>query len=115
MGFNGEQARQLDELLNPEYISLWNTLLYGVSAIGDGSILEIAASQIGNIGGETFWRWYGFSEREPWCAIFVSWCAEQGGYINAGTLPLFAGTGAGIGSPSADNGRATPISRTPAT
>lgn len=34
---------------------------------------------------------YGFSYRVDWCAIFVSWCADQCGYIDAGVMPKFAG------------------------
>ena len=26
-----------------------------------------------------------------WCAIFVSWCANECGYIDAGVVPKFAG------------------------
>ena len=38
-------------------------------------IVEVARSQIGNVGGEPYWSWYGFTERVDWCACFVSWCA----------------------------------------
>ena len=31
----------------------------GVSG-GSNDIVEVAASQIGNIGGEIYWKWYGF-------------------------------------------------------
>lgn len=54
-------------------------------------IVEVAASQIGNVGGEPYWSWYGFPERVEWCACFVSWCANQCGYIDAGTFPKFSG------------------------
>ena len=53
-------------------------------------IVEVAASQIGNVGGELYWSWYGFTERVEWCACFVSWCANQCGYIDAGILPKFS-------------------------
>lgn len=36
-------------------------------------IVEVARSQIGNVGGEPYWRWYGFTERVGWCACFVSY------------------------------------------
>ena len=77
-------------MLNPEYISLWNTLLYGISGTGDDSMIEIAATQIGNVVGEPYWSWYGFGSRVEWCACFVSWVAEQCGYIDAGVIPRFA-------------------------
>ena len=31
-----------------------------------------------------------FTSRVEWCACFVSWCAEQCGYIQAGIIPKFA-------------------------
>jgi hypothetical protein len=94
--FNVGQEEQLAELLNPDYYGLWNALLYGITSIGDGTIIEFAASQIGNIGGETYWTWYGLSARVEWCAIFVSWSAEQCGYIEAGVIPKFASCSVGI-------------------
>lgn len=95
-GFTGDQKECLEELLKPEYISLWNTLLYGISGTGDGSMIEIAATQIGNVGGEPYWSWYGFGSREEWCACFVSWVAKQCGYIDAGIIPRFAWCPSGV-------------------
>jgi hypothetical protein len=43
------------------------------------------------VGGEPYWSWYGFSSRAEWCACFVSWCANEAGYIDAGVMPRFAG------------------------
>lgn len=54
------------------------------------NIVAAAMSQLGNVGGEPFWRWYGFENRVEWCAIFVSWCASQSGLLSAGTLPRFS-------------------------
>ncbi len=59
-------------------------------------IAGVAASQIGNVGGETYWRWYGFTEHVEWCACFVSWCANQCGYLDAGILPKFCGCTDGV-------------------
>ena len=59
-------------------------------------IVEIARSQIGNIGGEIYWSWYGFTERVGWCACFVSWCADQCGYIEADLFPKFSGPEWGV-------------------
>ena len=58
-------------------------------------IVTVAESQVGNEGGDPFWRWYGFEERVDWCAIFVSWCGEQCGYLDAEILPKFAVVGDG--------------------
>ena len=54
-------------------------------------IVEVARSQIGNVGGEPYWSWYGFTERVEWCACFVSWCANKCGYIHSGIIPKFSG------------------------
>ena len=59
-------------------------------------IVEIARSQIGNVGGEIYWSWYGFTERVGWCACFVSWCADQCGYIEADLFPRFSGPEWGV-------------------
>ena len=95
-GFNDEQKEMLAELLKPDYHNLWNSLLYGITSIGDGTMIEIAATQIGNIGGQPYWSWYGFGSREAWCACFVSWVADQCGYIDAGIIPRFALCDTGI-------------------
>lgn len=39
---------------------------------------------------EPYWSWYGFDSRVEWCACFVSWCANECGYIEAGVIPKFA-------------------------
>ena len=95
-GFRAEQMQWLEELLDPEYHALWNALLYSITSIGDGTLIEIAESQIGNVGGEIYWRWYGFTSRVPWCACFVSWVADQAGFIEAGIIPKFASTSVGV-------------------
>lgn len=89
-GFNEEQRQQLSELLAEENDSLWSAVLYGIT-IGDGEIVTVALSQVGNAGGEPYWSWYGFDGRVEWCACFVSWCADQCGYIESGVIPKFAG------------------------
>lgn len=44
----------------------------------DGSLLkEAASSQLGEEGGEKYWRWCGFDSRVDWCACFISWCLDQ--------------------------------------
>ena len=60
------------------------------TGMGNGAIVEVAASQIGNVGGQPYWSWYGFDSRMEWCACFVSWCAEQCGYIETGIIPKFS-------------------------
>ena len=88
-GFNEDQREQMAELLADENNSLWSQVLYGISG-GDGEIVTVALSQVGNVGGEPYWSWYGFDSRVEWCACFVSWCANECGYIEAGVIPKFA-------------------------
>ena len=59
-------------------------------------IVDVARSQLGNVGGEPYWSWYGFGSRVEWCACFVSWCADQCGYIDSGIMPKFSGCSQGI-------------------
>ena len=59
-------------------------------------IVEVARSQIGNVGGDLYWSWCGFTERVDWCACFVSWCANQCGYIEADVIPKFSGCEWGV-------------------
>lgn len=59
------------------------------TAEGNQAIVEIALAQVGNVGGEPYWSWWGLSERAEWCAMFVSWCADQAGLIDAGAIPKF--------------------------
>lgn len=61
------------------------------TAGGNQAIVEVALTQLGNQGGQPYWSWYGFDSRVEWCACFVSWCADQCGYIESGLVPKFAG------------------------
>lgn len=93
--FSADQRKQLSELLADENRSMWSAVLYGIGT-GDGEIVTVALSQIGNVGGEPYWSWYGFNSRVEWCACFVSWCANECGYIDAGVIPKFAGCVNGV-------------------
>ena len=93
--FNADQRQQLSELLAEENRKLWSSVLYGIYT-GDDAIVTVALSQVGNIGGEPYWSWYGFESHVEWCACFVSWCAAQCGYIDTGVCPKFAGCGNGV-------------------
>ncbi len=89
-GFSQEQKDYLVELLNDENNSLWSAVLYGIG-YSDDQIVTVALSQIGNYGGAPYWSWYGFGSRVEWCACFVSWCANECGYIDTGVIPKYAG------------------------
>ena len=93
--FDKNQREQLRELLSEEYDGLWNELLYGIAG-GSGDLVAVALSQVGQVGGEPYWSWYGFGSRVEWCACFVSWCAGQCGLLEDGVIPKFASCGAGV-------------------
>jgi hypothetical protein len=65
---------------------------YGRAFTGGGNqaIVEVALTQLGNEGGQPYWSWYGFGGRVEWCACFVSWCADQCGYLESGIIPRFS-------------------------
>ncbi|MBQ7873794.1 MAG: CHAP domain-containing protein [Oscillospiraceae bacterium] len=94
--FDRKQKEQLDALLSEENDELWAMVLYGIAGQSDDMIVAVAQSQIGNVGGEPYWSWYGFSERVDWCACFVSWCANECGYIENGIIPKFASCAIGV-------------------
>lgn len=97
-----------NSLLTPEQLQMYNVylqtkgnkpLLFGGGSIdgspstdlsgvdfvngerpGNQNIVDIAKSQVGNVGGQPYWSWYGFDYRVEWCACFVSWVLNQAGY-----------------------------------
>ena len=71
-GFDEKQLGYVTELLSEEYSDLWASL--SVPGVGSDDIVAVALSQVGNVGGQPYWSWYGFSSRVEWCACFVSWC-----------------------------------------
>ena len=86
--FNEEQKEYLAELLADENNSLWSQVLYGITGTDD-QIVTVALSQIGTMGGDPYWSWYGFNSR-------VEWCANECGYIDAGVIPKYAGCVNGV-------------------
>ena len=93
-GFTEDQKAQVAELLAQDG-SMWVSVLYGIYG-ADDQIVAIALSQLGNVGGEPYWSWYGFGSRVEWCACFVSWYADQCGYIETGVIPKYAGCVNGV-------------------
>lgn len=63
-------------------------VLFSLSA-QENSIVEVAKAEVevweDNIGGEKYKEWYGVNGN--WCAMFVSWCSDQCGYIDDGIMP----------------------------
>ncbi len=57
---------------------------------GNQAIVEVALTQLGNEGGQPCGVGTALRGVE-WCACFVSWCADQCGYIESRIIPKFAG------------------------
>ena len=94
-GFNTQQKEILTELLSDEFADLWSSVLYGISG-GSKKLISVATAQLGTSGGQPYWSWYGFGSRVEWCACFVSWCANECGYIDTGIIPKFASCDVGM-------------------
>ena len=74
---------------------------------GNGQIVSVALTQLGNEGGQKFWSWYGFDSHVAWCACFASWCGDQAGLIENGKMPKFSLCDDGIAwFQNKENGRA---------
>lgn len=71
-----------------------NTVSAGGGGGGSGKMPSIAATQLGNTGGDKFWSYMGFSSHVEWCACFVSWVAHQAGMENQ--IPHTASTVVGV-------------------
>ena len=95
LSFNTEQMAQLNELLDPNYATFWAELLRGIG-LGSSELVNLALSQLGNEGGEKFWRWAGLDTRCEWCALFVSWCGDQTGLRASGQIPFFSFVSDGV-------------------
>ena len=95
LSFNAEQKAQLNQLLDTKNASLWAEILRGVG-LGSNELVNLALSQLGNKGGEKYWRWAGLSKRCEWCALFVSWCGDQTGLRAAGQIPYFSFVSDGV-------------------
>lgn len=62
-----------------------------LASYGSDDIVQVALSQLGQVGGKPYWSWYGYGGRVEWCACFVSWCADQCGYIDSGIFVKHSG------------------------
>lgn len=90
LGTNENGITMNSYFVEHENNQLWSQVLYGIG-YSDDQIVSVALSQVGNVGGQPYWSWYGFDSRVEWCACFVSWCANECGYIDAGIIPKYAG------------------------
>lgn len=86
-----KQQRDLfDELQSGSFDGPWGAVLYGLDE-KQPTMAAVAEREVGNVGGQPYWSWYGFSKRVDWCACFVSYCADECGYLDKGLCPKFAG------------------------
>lgn len=95
LSFNVKQLAEMRELLDVKNASLWAQILKGIGS-GSNELVNLALSQLGNKGGEKYWRWAGSSKRIAWCALFVSWCADKTGLRASGQIPYFSFVGDGV-------------------
>lgn len=108
-GYSAENAKEFSRMMagkngwtsygDTEYVPhvLRYYLFSGINpGNGNAALVQVAATQLGNAGGEPYWSWYGFSSRVEWCACFVSWCADQCGLIESGEMPKFAKCTSGV-------------------
>jgi uncharacterized MAPEG superfamily protein len=94
--FSTQQAQRLGwdsygDTQYPAHVLRYYPYGRAFTAGSNQAIVEVALTQVGNQGGQPYWSWYGFDSRVEWCACFVSWCADQCGYIESGLVPKFAG------------------------
>ncbi|MGN1183422.1 MAG: lysozyme family protein [Faecalibacillus sp.] len=91
--FSDEKKAELQVKVygDPEYVP--HVLRY--YHIGNGNIVMVAKSQVGNVGGKKYWEWYGFKSRVEWCCVFISYCASESGDLDK-TIPKFSGVSDGM-------------------
>lgn len=73
-------------------VVLFSIIFGTTSTAGSTQIVDVARAEASaweeNIGGYKYKNWYGANC--DWCAVFVSWCADQCGYIDSGLFPKSA-------------------------
>lgn len=72
----------------------------GVAGVGAEKLINIAKKEIGNNesnkGYLKYMNYYPEDPSLPWCAIFVSWCADQAGFIQSGIIPKYESCSTGV-------------------
>mgnify|MGYP002516677104 CR=1 FL=1 len=72
------------------------------SVAGEGAqkLINIAKKEIGNNESDgthmKYETYMGFGGSDPWCAMFVSWCANEAGFIDSGIIPKYASCSDGV-------------------
>ena len=92
LNFNEDQIETTEDLFEADTWELFDTdeeYAYNIKATavsgfpgiqfiaGDRpsgqAIIDHAMTQLGQVGGEPYWRYYGLNHRAAWCAMFVHW------------------------------------------
>lgn len=63
---------------------------------GGDRLVEMARTQLGVFPGVKYASWYGLEPSAAWCAAFVSWCANECGFLEGDILPRYAYCPSGI-------------------
>ena len=87
-----DKAAVAGERMKEAYVRTKEKAEHGVYS-AESSPEEYAADRFSG-GTETVT--YGFEGRVEWCACFVSWCANECGYIENGIIPKFSGCVNGV-------------------
>ena len=91
LGFNEAEMAALDDYLSSNYDQSFSSLEQKIESGTGVGMIDAATPEIGNDWHKyCTWFNYGNEYRFEWCAAFVSWCAEQNGYIEAGIIPRSA-------------------------
>ena len=85
--YGGILQKKIDDNINAGEILDFDSKKY--------DIVKVAYKEIGNVGGEKYWGYFGFNTQTSWCACFVSWCADQCGLIDEKIIPKFTSVGYG--------------------
>lgn len=81
-----------DRYSNLNVLNLYNKI--NKETITRNKIVASLIPEIGN-GGDKYWTWYGYNHRVEWCAVFVSYIANQNGILNT-KVPKFVWVKVGV-------------------
>ncbi len=88
LGFTDAELAALADYLDSQYDESFSSLERMIETGTGIGMIDVAAQEVGN-SWEKYCNWYtnGSGYRFPWCACFVSWCADQNGYLDSGVIP----------------------------
>jgi murein DD-endopeptidase MepM/ murein hydrolase activator NlpD len=58
-----------------------------------GRLVQIARDEIGTESGQKYWGWLGFNQSVEWSGAFVSWVANEAGYLAQDLIPKTVNVG----------------------